>query len=295
MNCFVFDFDRGMQLNTIMMTPSHTDKPITAVICFCHGYSDNASYTKLIEYQKLVLEGNIAFVAIEYEGHGRSDGLLAYIEDWNVLIDDVTNYFSYVMQHNPLLQNKPTFLMGESMGGAIAYDVYNRIPDIFTKGVIFVCPMCKISDDMLPSPIIVDCLKRLLEVCPWLGYLPIAPCKNSLHNVCYKEHEKRIQSSLSPFNYSRSPRLATARELVDATQRISESLYDFDAPFLIVHGKADVVTCPGLSQQLYDECKSMDKTIQLYDDMWHSLIGGEPDENVEIVLNDIIQWIQHRV
>ena len=75
---------------------------------------------------------------------------------------------------------------------------------------------------------------------------------------------------------------------------ISESLTDFDAPFLVQHGKADRVTDPQLSQALYDECQSHDKTIRLYDGMWHSLTGGETDENVELVLNDSIQWILER-
>jgi hypothetical protein len=32
----------------------------------------------------------------------------------------------------------------------------------------------------------------------------------------------------------------------------------------------------------------------LYDGMWHCLIGGEPDENVDLVLQDSIDWILAR-
>jgi caffeoylshikimate esterase len=63
---------------------------------------------------------------------------------------------------------------------------------------------------------------------------------------------------------------------------------------LVQHGKEDKVTDPKLSQMLYDESKSHDKTIRLYEGMWHSLIAGEPPENVRLVFDDSIQWILER-
>lgn len=75
----------------------------------------------------------------------------------------------------------------------------------------------------------------------------------------------------------------------NATLKISSSLSEFEAPFLVQHGSADRVTDPKLSQALYDEARSKDKTIRLYDGMWwHCLMGGEPDENVDLVLQDSI-------
>lgn len=39
----------------------------------------------------------------------------------------------------------------------------------------------------------------------------------------------------------------------------------FDGPFLIVHGRADMVTDHNLSKEFYEKAKSKDKTIKLYD------------------------------
>ena len=100
-----------MLLYTSTMTP--TDQPVKAVVCFCHGYTDSASFSKRIEFQRLVHEG-IAFVAIEYEGHGRSDGPLGLINDWDRMIDDVSSFYAEVATKRFL--GVPTFLMGESMG-----------------------------------------------------------------------------------------------------------------------------------------------------------------------------------
>jgi alpha-beta hydrolase superfamily lysophospholipase len=100
-----------MLLYTYAMIP--TDQPVKAVVCFCHGYTDTISFSKRIEFQRLVHQG-IAFVAIEYEGHGRSDGTVGLIYDWERLIDDVSSfYFQVATKRFP---GVPTFLMGESMG-----------------------------------------------------------------------------------------------------------------------------------------------------------------------------------
>ncbi|KAJ0075505.1 hypothetical protein Patl1_34338 [Pistacia atlantica] len=62
-----------------------------------------------------------------------------------------------------------------------------------------------------------------------------------------------------------------------------------------VHGTADGVTCPTSSQLLYEKASSADKSIKIYDGMYHSLIQGEPDENAELVLKDMREWIDERV
>ena len=79
------------------------------------------------------------------------------------------------------------------------------------------------------------------------------------------------------------------------TAHISNNLKDFDAPFLVQHGKDDRVTDPNLSQALYDESKSTDKTIKLYEGMWHAITSGEADKDIDLVINDSISWILERV
>jgi alpha-beta hydrolase superfamily lysophospholipase len=282
-----------MVLSTTIMTPPR-NKPIHAVVCFCHGYTDHVSFAKRFEFQRLT-DAGLAFVAIEYEGHGRSDGALGLINDWEELIHDVSSYFKEVTRKR--FPNHPAFLMGESMGGAVSYCVYNRIPTIF-KGVVFVCPMCKISDEMLPPQYVIDFLKWLIGpsgTTSFLGFLPIAPSKNDLGDLTHRIKEKGLRSARCPLGFDRNPRLATARELIDVTQRISGSLSHFAAPFIVLHGKEDRVTDPVLSQALYNESKSVDKSIRLYDGMWHALTCGESDENIDRVFNDVTQWILARV
>lgn len=95
--------------------------------------------------------------------------------------------------------------------------------------------------------------------------------------------------------YAGKPRLGTVIELLKVTANLEETLKDVSLPFIVLHGDADVVTEPAVSTYLYETARSEDKTLRIYEGMQHSLIQGEPDENVAIILNDISTWLKIRV
>ena len=57
------------------------------------------------------VQHGIAILMIEYEGHGRSDGTLGLITDWDVMVNDVNAYFQEVSE--TVFPGKKIFLMGE--------------------------------------------------------------------------------------------------------------------------------------------------------------------------------------
>ena len=60
---------------------------------------------------------------------------------------------------------------------------------------------------------------------------------------------------------------------------------------MVLHGKADGVTDPSVSKELYEKASSADKELILYDDAYHALLEGEPDEVILGVLGDIVSWL----
>lgn len=282
--------DRGMALSTSTMVPKN-NAPIRAVVCVCHGYMDNISFLKVIHYQRFVKRG-IAVVMIDYEGHGRSDGPNCLIPCWETLLGDVQQYFSFITSTK--FPGKKTFLLGESMGGAIAYDIISRHRSDY-DGVIFVAPMIKIS--IAPPAWVVDVFYRIVGApgsVSAFNIMPFAPSKGNIVDLSFKDKEKMKLADTSPFKYGRKTRLATARELMDATKRISPTISEFNAPFIVLHGLEDYVTCPKISEMLFLESPSKDKDIKLYKGMYHNLTGGETDENIETVFNDAITWVTER-
>ncbi len=97
-----------MALCTSTMSPK--DQEAKGVLFFCHGFSDNMSFLKRHNLCRFVREG-IAVATIEYEGHGRSDGPLGLIPDFDRLVGDVVHYFQEIAEHR--FPGKKCFLMGE--------------------------------------------------------------------------------------------------------------------------------------------------------------------------------------
>ena len=64
-------------------------------------------------------------------------------------------------------------------------------------------------------------------------------------------------------------------------------------PLLVAHGGDDVVCDPACVEELHARAASKDKTLKIYPGMWHQMVG-EPEENVELVFGDMLEWLRTR-
>ncbi|KAL3527047.1 hypothetical protein ACH5RR_011703 [Cinchona calisaya] len=258
--------------------------PAKAVICFCHGYGDTCTFFFEGIARKLASSGYAVF-AVDYPGFGLSEGLHGYIPSFDGLVDDVIEHYSKVKE-NPELRTLPSFLFGQSMGGAVALKMHLKQPDLW-NGAVLVAPMCKIADDMVPPWLVTQILIAVAKLLPKRKLVP----QKDLAELAFRDVKKRNLTAYNVIAYKHKPRLRTALELLNTTQEIEQQLNKVSLPLLILHGKADVVTDPSVSKELYEKASSTDKKLILYDDAYHSLLEGEPDEITLKVFGDIISWL----
>ncbi|XP_022715932.1 caffeoylshikimate esterase-like [Durio zibethinus] len=276
---------RGLSLFTRSWLP--ISGSARGIIFGIHGYGNDMSWTFQSTTIFLAQKGFACF-GLDLEGHGRSQGLKCYVPNVDLVVQDCLSYFNLIKQ-DPNFDGLPCFLYGESMGGAISLLVHFADPNGF-QGAVLVAPMCKISDKVRPRWPFPQFLTFISKFMPTL---PIVPTKDLLHKSV-KVEEKKIVGNKNPLRYRGKPRLGTVVELLRVTEYLSQKLCDVSIPFLVVHGSADVVTDPEVSRTLYKEASSQDKTIRIYEGMWHSLLFGEPDDNIEIVRSDILSWLNDR-
>ncbi|RLM86646.1 hypothetical protein C2845_PM04G26730 [Panicum miliaceum] len=184
----------------------------------------------------------------------------------------------------------PCFLFGESMGGAICLLIHLRTRPDEWAGAVLVAPMCRISDRIRPPWPLPEILTFVARFAPTAAIVPTA----DLIEKSVKVPAKRVIAARNPVRYNGRPRLGTVIELLRATDELAKRLGEVTVPFLVVHGSADEVTDPEVSRALYEAAASKDKTIKIYDGMLHSLLFGEPDENIERVRGDILAWFNER-
>ncbi|KAG5227162.1 caffeoylshikimate esterase [Salix suchowensis] len=273
---------RGLEIFTKSWLPKSSSPK--AVVCFCHGYADTCTFFVEGIARKLASSG-YGFFAMDYPGYGLSEGLHGYIPSFDRLVDDVMEHYSKVKE-NPEFSSLPSFLFGESLGGAVALKVHLKQPNTW-NGAILVAPMCKIADDMTPPWLLTQ---MLIGVANFLPKHKLVPQKD-LAQAAFRDPKHRNLAAYNVIAYKDKPRLKTALEMLRTTQEIERRLEQVSLPLLILHGEADIVTDPSVSKSLYEKACSSDKKLKLYKDAFHALLEGEPDEVILQVFNDIISWL----
>ncbi|XP_028550341.1 caffeoylshikimate esterase isoform X1 [Dendrobium catenatum] len=268
--------------------------PPRAVVFMIHGYGNDISWTFQSTPIFLARSGFACF-ALDLPGQGHSSGLRAFVPDLRAVADDCITFFRSTLCSNPSLLALPKFLYGESMGGALCLLIHLRLNDLQNddndwSGAILVAPMCKIADEMRPRWPIPEILTLVARFLP---ALPVVPT-GDLVEKSVKVKEKRAVAIANPMRYLGKPRLGTVLELLRATDELSRRLPEVSIPFLVLHGSGDVVTDPAVSRELYATARSDDKSIKIYDGLWHSLQFGETEENVEMFRRDVLNWLDRR-
>ncbi|KAK7266794.1 hypothetical protein RIF29_19450 [Crotalaria pallida] len=258
-------------------------KPKAAVF-YCHGYGDTCSFFFEGIARKLASSGYGVF-AMDYPGFGLSEGLHSFIPSFDGLVDDVIEHYSKIKE-NPEFCSLPSFLFGQSMGGAVVLKIHLKQPKAW-DGAILVAPMCKIADDMVPPKWLTTILIGMANFLPTYKLVP----QKDLTEAAFREPKKKEQAAYNVIAYKDNPRLLTALELLKTTEEIELRLKEVSLPLLILHGEADTVTDISVSKALYDKASCSDKTLKLYKDAFHSLLEGEPDEIITQVFGDIISWL----
>lgn len=276
---------RGVEIFTKQWLPANG--VLRGIVFYCHGYGDTCAYF-FEDVAMRLTRAQYAVVGMDYEGHGQSQGLHCYIKRFDNIVDDVAE-FAAQLRAKEEFHGLPFFLYGESMGGAVALKLHMHHP-VGWDGAILVAPMCKISKDVQPPAIVIVLLKMLAWLLPTAQLVPT----RDICEITFRVPEKRQMGYDNPTAFKGRPRLWTAVQMLAATDEIGANLEKVTLPMLILHGAADMVTDPAISAALYERAQSRDKVLRTYEDSWHSLLGGEPDDVVEVVMDDIIMWLDAR-
>ncbi|XP_014512442.1 caffeoylshikimate esterase [Vigna radiata var. radiata] len=277
---------RGLKLFTQWWTPL-PPTTIIGTLAVVHGFTGESSW--LIQLTAVhFAKAGFATCAIDHQGHGFSDGLIAHIPDINPVVDDCISFFeNFRSRFDPSL---PSFLYSESLGGAIALLITLRRREMSWNGVILNGAMCGISAKFKPPWPLEHFLSLAAAVIPtWR----VVPTRGSIPEVSFKVEWKRKLALASPRRTVARPRAATAQELMRICRELQGRYEEVEVPLLVAHGGDDVVCDPACVEELYARAASKDKTLKIYPEMWHQMIG-EPEENVELVFGDMLEWLRTR-
>jgi lysophospholipase len=244
------------------------------VAALVHGYGEHSGrYDAAARH--LASEG-VAVQGFDLRGHGRSDGKRCFVSDFREFLTDVDAALGRASRSWP---GAPLFLMGHSLGGLIAaYHVIERAPAL--SGLILSAPSASLGDDFPP-------LKRRLaeiagRVLPWLPTVRF-PSESLSRDATVVEGYRKD----ALVHHGRTP-ARTASEIIRAIRVVRERAAEIELPLLVMHGSRDQVTDVEGSRMLHERASSHDKTLRVYDGLYHEIMN-EPER--ESVLGELTAWL----
>jgi alpha-beta hydrolase superfamily lysophospholipase len=248
------------------------DQQPKGVVTIAHGYGEHIG-----RYQHVAERLNAAGYAVyglDHHGHGRSAGkrgkvaLRAAVEDLNQLIGTVAR-----VQH----PEAPQFLLGHSMGGAIALR-YAMAHQQRLTGLAISAPLAAVDGGPL-----------LLKVGKLAGLLfPAAPVSKVDPRLVSKDNEVVKDYIADPLNHHGPVPAGVARDFIAHAGTLGTDVKRITLPTLLMWGTADRLCPTSGSELVAANIASQDLTVKRYDGLFHEILN-EPER--EQVLADLLAWL----
>lgn len=261
----------GLQLYEQSWRPA-TD-PV-AVVVLVHGLKDHSA--RYAGFAADLVAHGYAVHAMDLRGHARSEGPKVYVKSFDEYLDDLGLFLDVVRKAEP---GKKIFLFGHSMGGAIVskYTI-TRKPDL--AGLILSGAALKIGTDISPG---------LVKITGVLGgILPHLRVMDLNDDLFSRDPQVVADQKADPLVEHRKGPARTAAQLLGTIQFLQAHYADFTVPVLILHGGADKITNPDGSRELYAQATSTDKTLHVYDGLYHDILHEPEHPKVQ---DDVTSWL----
>ena len=250
----------------------------SAVILVIHGMGEHSSrYMNVVNH--FVPKG-YAVYAFDHIGHGRSGGTRKFVRTFDDFLHPLNRYLGMIKSMEP---ERPIFILGHSMGGAITLSYLLNHPDAGT-GVILTGPAIKPRDDI---PLFTYVIGRILaQILPRTRIVDV-----DINGI--SRDPAVIEASLNdPLSCKKGLTARLASELLDAMDDNLARAGEIHLPTLILQGGDDRLVDPEGAQMLYDRLGTEDKTLKVYDALFHEVIN-EPEH--QEVLQDMETWLARRM
>ena len=245
-----------------------------AVVLLVHGFTEHGGrYAELAEQLN---RHRYAVHALDLRGHGKSEGTRTLVRSFDEYLADLEVFCGRLRRRWP---RKPLFLFGHSMGGTIV-GLFAATRPVDAQGLVLSAPAVRIGKCVFPV------LRRLASFIGWL--FPRLRCVRL--GTGWISRDPRVVEHFrgDPLVFHGRFPVRTGAEILRAAQQLQDSAQDVRLPLLILQGTGDRIVDPEGSRRLHLGAASKDKTLQLYEGLYHDLFH-EPEK--EQVTADLIEWL----
>jgi alpha-beta hydrolase superfamily lysophospholipase len=236
------------------------------IALLAHGYGEHIGrYGHVAEALR---EAGAAVLGIDHQGHGRSGGERVWIEDFEVVVDDLHRVALTAFDKYP---DRPMVLIGHSMGGLIAARYAQHHGAELTALVL--------SGPMFGARPI---LEQLVAMVP-IPEIPIDPAALSRDPAVGKAYAN------DPLIWHGAFRHATLNAMIATMNQVQEGPCLGPLPLLYLHGEADMLVPLAATRPVIERLRGAVYESKFYPGAMHEVFN---EINRGEVLQDLIGFIR---
>ncbi|NEZ55567.1 alpha/beta fold hydrolase [Adonisia turfae] len=275
----------GLSLYYQSWLPTSTVK---AIVILIHGLGGHSGLFQNVV--KALLPEGYALYGYDLRGHGRSPGQRGHINTWADYRNDLAYLLAIVQQQHPLV---PCFLLGHSLGSIVAldYELNSHLTERQSNKRLYP----SIAGIVAASPPFgihakTDLRLRIGQLLS-MGWPRFSLSLGLNHILPSRDRSVVLAYAHDPLRHRRgTARLAT--EFLKTTKTLWSHQEHLTSPILMLHGTADKVADPRISQVFFQDLSQKDKTFISYSGAYHELYN---EINQTEIMKDINSWLESHI
>ena len=263
----------------VLYGQSWTPASPRAAVLIVHGLAEHSG--RYASTAAVLAGAGFAVHAIDYRGHGRSEGRRVHVDDVDDYVADVQAGLLETRRRSP---GVPVFLLGHSQGGLIALKLALDHPAAI-DGLVVTSPFLAVHAASRPSPAVRGMARVMVRVAPRL------PMPTHI-DVGLLSREKAVGEA-----YARDPLVSHAasagwlRAIGLAQREVRARARELRVPTLLMASGNDRLVDPEVTRQFARDAAPDVVEFVWWDGFYHEMLN---DQGREQVLARIVDWLARR-
>jgi len=272
----------------------YQDSTPRALVFLSHGFSEHLGAGYHNVGKALASEGMLAF-GHDHAGHGRSEGIQAYIDSVDDYVDDLVDHCLKIRgRYESYL---PIFLVAHSMGGMIAIRAAITHPIIF-RGMVLVGPL------VIPGATVMGVLDfrvTPLRAIPARFLLTLLDIWNPElvlgfvdYNLVTREEGIKKLMAQDKLRWQGGTKVHLLLAFLTCLKENLSMINGLRVPFLVLHGDVDGLCNIEGSRLLKRDALAQDKELIEFSGAAHQLFLELPHVR-NLTIQECVKWIDKRI